>query len=671
MFKNALFHLRRRLLVGGSVTALATACLGGTGAFAADPDKAVDKILTATPIKHVLIIVGENRSFDHIYATYVPKHRNERVLNLLSEHIINADGSPGKNFAKAHQYQVTSAPNGGKYFVSVDLKNKSLYNVLPPPDIGGVQNPPGAGVLLVPGGDPGLPPQSQFLFGTGGTGLAATLGPDTRITNVTALPPGPFQMTGPTTPYDAYTADTIHQFFQMYQQVDCAIDSEHVSRRNPTGCLHDLQSAITTTYATPPGGTPHDTGQTMAFFNMQKGDVPLFKTLSDSYTTNDNYHQPVMGGTGPDSVPLGFADQVFYSDGKGNPATPPAASIYNPDPQAGTLNLYTQRTQWFNCSDPTAPGIAAITNYLLALPYTVATKCDPGAYYNAVNVNPAWTPQGTPTPPGSPGTPIPSVTMRSIGDALSDKNIPWKYYGGGYNASGIVTNPFNGTYCNICNPFEYQVNFPAMRADHMRDVTDLFADIAGGNLPAVSYVKPDGLMDGHPASSKFNLFEAFAGNIIKLVQSNKELWKETAILITVDEGGGYYDSGFIQPVDFFGTGPRIPMIAVSPYSTGGHISHVYNEHSSVVKFIERNWKLHTKLTSRSRDNLPNPHMDDDNPYVPTNMPAIGDLFDLFHFGTATTEATAATEATATTEDNTTIHSPASAAAQVVLAAFER
>src|ERR1700722_4407648 len=104
----------------------------------------------------------------------------------------------------------------------------------------------------------------QFLFGTGGPGLPATLGPDTRITNVNTLPPGPFQMTGPTMPYDAYTGDTIHQFFQMYQQMDCAIDSEHVSRGNPTGCLHDLQSAITTTFAPPPGGPPHDTGQTMA-----------------------------------------------------------------------------------------------------------------------------------------------------------------------------------------------------------------------------------------------------------------------------------------------------------------------------------------------------------------------------------------------------------------------
>ena len=103
-------------------------------------------------------------------------------------------------------------------------------------------------------------------------------------------------------------------------------------RRNPTGCLHDLQSFVTTTYSTAPGGTPHDTGQTMAFFNMQKNDVPYLKFLADEYTMSDNYHQPVMGGTGPDSVPLGFADQVFFSDGQGNAVTPPASSIYNPDP---------------------------------------------------------------------------------------------------------------------------------------------------------------------------------------------------------------------------------------------------------------------------------------------------------------------------------------------------
>jgi len=597
--------------------------LGAPARAGDDLDNESHKIKTASPIKHVIIIVGENRSFDHLFATYVPKHERESVLNLLSDGIINADGTPGPNFAKAHQYKIVSAANGGKFFNSVDLANKELYSTLPAPDVGGVQNPPAASLL--PGGDPGLPPQDQFLLGTGGTGLPFTEGPDTRITNVNNLLPGPFQLTGPDMPFDAYTGDTIHQYFQMVQQVDCAIDAEHVSKDNPTGCLHDLQSAVTTTYSTPPGGTPHDTGQTMAFFNMQNGDAPLLKSLADKYTMSDNYHQPVLGGTGPDSQPLGFADQIFFSDGNGNPATPAAKNIYNPDPVPGTLNLYTQRAQWFNCSDPSQPGIAAITNYLNALPYAVETKCGPGQYWQAVNVNPAFTPKGTP----QSGLIVPQTMQKSIGDVLSANNIPWKYYGGSFNASGTGS-PLDGLYCNICNPFEYQANYPSMVADHMRDVTDLFTDLVDGTLPAVSYVKPDGVMDGHPASSKWILFEAFAKNIIELAQSNPKQWAETAIFVTVDEGGGYYDSGFIQPVDFFGTGPRIPMIAVSPFSTGGHISHVYSEHSSFVKFVERNWMLDTTLSDRSRDNLPNP-VQNDRSYVPRNMPAIGDLFDLFDF----------------------------------------
>src|SRR5205814_10285485 len=98
------------------------------------------------------------------------------------------------------------------------------------------------------------------------------------------------------------------------------------------GLLHDLQAAVTTTYSTPPGAAPHDTGQTMAFCNMQNGDAPLFKSLADQYTMSDNYHQPAIGGTGPHSQPPGFADQVLPTDGNGHPATPAAARSYAPDP---------------------------------------------------------------------------------------------------------------------------------------------------------------------------------------------------------------------------------------------------------------------------------------------------------------------------------------------------
>jgi len=109
------------------------------------------------------------------------------------------------------------------------------------------------------------------------------------------------------------------------------------------------------------------------------------------------------------------------------------------------------------------------------------------------------------------------------------------------------------------------------------------------------------------------------------------LWGSTAIFVTFDEGGGYYDSGYIQPLDFFGDGTRIPIIAVSPFTKPGHISHTYADHVSILKFIEANWGL-APLTSRSRDNFQNPVSDPKNPYVPLNSPAIGDLMDLFNFG---------------------------------------
>jgi phospholipase C len=72
------------------------------------------------------------------------------------------------------------------------------------------------------------------------------------------------------------------------------------------------------------------------------------------------------------------------------------------------------------------------------------------------------------------------------------------------------------------------------------------------------------------------------------------------------------------------------MIVVSKFSRGGKISHTYNDHASLVKFIEKNWDLHP-VTNRSRDNFPNPVMSRGNPYVPLNSPAIGDMFDLFNF----------------------------------------
>jgi phospholipase C len=143
-------------------------------------------------------------------------------------------------------------------------------------------------------------------------------------------------------------------------------------------------------------------------------------------------------------------------------------------------------------------------------------------------------------------------------------------------------------------------------------------------------VRPFEALAGHPADSAADLYEAFIQDLIAKVKANPSLWADTAIIITTDEGGGYYDSGYVQAVDFFGDGTRIPLIVVSPYAKTGFVDHVYNDHVSILKFIEKNWSLPT-ISSRSRDNLPNPVSTSAAPYKPTNGAAIGDLTSLFYF----------------------------------------
>jgi phospholipase C len=196
-----------------------------------------------------------------------------------------------------------------------------------------------------------------------------------------------------------------------------------------------------------------------------------------------------------------------------------------------------------------------------------------------------------------------------------------------------VQDPRDNLYCNICNFLQYTASImtdAARRAEHLKDVTDFYNDIADDALPAVSFVKPSGINDGHPQSSKIDLLEAFIKKIVLAVQARPAVWADTAIFITFDESGGYWDSGYIQPLDFFGDGPRIPLIVVSPFAAGGRVAHGYTDHVSILKFIEKNWSV-PPLTQRSRDNLPNPVASAANGYVPSNPPAIGDLMDMFVF----------------------------------------
>jgi phospholipase C len=149
-------------------------------------------------------------------------------------------------------------------------------------------------------------------------------------------------------------------------------------------------------------------------------------------------------------------------------------------------------------------------------------------------------------------------------------------------------------------------------------------------LPTVSFVVPKNVDSGHPGYSATARYEAFIRDLLGRFDKNPTLWADTAILVTTDEGGGSFDSGYIQTLDFFGDGTRIPLLLISPFARRGHVDHVYQDHASILKFIEYNWSL-PPLSERSRDRLPNPITNADDPYRPLNAPAIGDLTTLFDF----------------------------------------
>jgi phospholipase C len=605
---------------------------------------------TASPIKHVIILIGENRGLDHTFGVYQPKGKNQTIANLLSKGIVNEDGSPGPNFSSVKQFSVAGQP---AYYIGAPGIAKTPFsptNVMPQPNTNGApsaQSATGGPFQTVAQAsvEKDIDPSDLEILTTGATNLPNGVN-DTRVPGVPNLN-GPFPMQGPQLTDDDYTGDTTHRFYQDWQQEDCTASGS--TKTNNSGCLADLFPFVMATYA------PNKSeGNSMGFYNTEQEQVPILKMLADRFTLGDNFHQSFHGGTGANHFMFGTGDAGFWSDGQGNATTPPATQIANPNPVAGTVNRYTVDGNFSNCSDVFQPGVKPIISYLEALPYAAEPNCKPNHYYMLNNTNPGFLPNGSLSGAGN----LPPSPVRTIGDALNDEKISWAYYGGAYNDAVVLSNEAvaaNATspnltaaaiadpahalgvaYCQICNPFQYATSImgnPTVRAAHIKDTADLLTAVQNNDLPSVSIGKPDGLLDGHPSSSKVDLFEAYVANILGALEANPQLKAETAVFITWDEAGGYWDSGYIQSIDFFGDGPRMPILILSPYSTGGNIYHNYGDHVSLLKFIERNWSL-KPLTNRSRDNLPNPTFTKNNQYVPTNSPALADLFDAFDFSKA-------------------------------------
>jgi phospholipase C len=180
----------------------------------------------------------------------------------------------------------------------------------------------------------------------------------------------------------------------------------------------------------------------------------------------------------------------------------------------------------------------------------------------------------------------PCWDFQTLADSLQSVGVSWKFYA---PASGQI-----GYNFSTLDAINHIRNGPLWAANIVPD-SQFAADALAGNLPAVSWLVT-GTQNDHPKGCAICASENWAVNQINAIMQGPD-WSSTAIFMTWDDFGGFYDHVSPPTKDQFGLGPRVPMLIISPYAKTSYVSHTQYEFSSVLKFIEELYGL-PPLTSR-------------------------------------------------------------------------
>jgi phospholipase C len=189
------------------------------------------------------------------------------------------------------------------------------------------------------------------------------------------------------------------------------------------------------------------------------------------------------------------------------------------------------------------------------------------------------------------------LAQPTIADRLDAAGVSWRWYatgwGGGADAVRQGLMPHH-------NPFQYVkriMETPEGRA-HIRDASEFTTALRQGSLPSVAFVKPHAKDNAHPATSTVGGGDRWVGEMVREIMASR-YWPRVVVVITYDEGGGWFDHVRPPAVDRFGLGTRVPTLIVSPYARRGEIGHGQYEHASILKLIEWRFSLEP-LTERDR-----------------------------------------------------------------------
>jgi phospholipase C len=382
-------------------------------------------------------------------------------------------------------------------------------------------------------------------------------------------------------PADGFTGDIVHRFYHEQLQIDNGLLE---------GKNGDLDKFVT--WSDNPG---------LVLSYIDATDLPEGK-LAQQYTLCDNFFHSAYGGS--------FLNHQWLIAA----ASPPWTALI----PTGFQSSYDPASKSLQDNQLTIDGKYAVnTIQPLLAPFSPGTSTAKRLLINN-------------TDPSQPGyTP-------NIGNRLDDAGINWRWYSGGWNDALANNNTANTELFQFHHqPFAYYTKYaPFLMAPttdystshppqlnpattgpnaHLQDEENFFADVASGDLPPVSFVKPIGKNNEHPGYANEVTGQQHVADLVVAVQKSS-IWKDCMIIITYDENGGRWDH-VVPPVraDKWGVGVRVPGIIVSPFARKGTIDHTEYETVSILKLIERRFNL-APLSARDSD------------------PAVNDLTNALRFG---------------------------------------
>lgn len=187
---------------------------------------------------------------------------------------------------------------------------------------------------------------------------------------------------------------------------------------------------------------------------------------------------------------------------------------------------------------------------------------------------------------GPDGTELPGIfpcfDYQTIADLLDEKGVTWRYYAPGSGDNFFILSAYQAIrHIRFGPDWNDNIISPPAR---------VLTDIEHGELAQVTWIVPDWAHSDHPGSGTEG--PAWVASIVNAIGTSP-FWKSTAIFISWDDWGGWYDHVDPPRIDAMGPGFRVPLLVVSPYAKHGYVSHHFHEASGFIAFIEHNFDLGT------------------------------------------------------------------------------